>query len=564
MEKKKAGILIGVIAAVVALVFGGLWLTRNLKKPGGGTDVTGSPDDARSILNEFVAEIAPKTGTPVKSNVEFNDSDTTYQELPELTDSSIAVKETTDTFAEIFSSSEKTGSGTDGFLRDMVNQFNRSGATVNGKKASIRLRTVSSGQQVDYAASGKYTPDAISPSSSLSVEMLRAKGVETTYAAESLVKNYAGIVLSNNSYSILTESYGEATVKALAQATADDKLIMGYTNPFTSATGLNFLVTLLDSYAPGNILSDKAVDGFQAFQRNVPFVAMTTTQMRSAAEKGTFDAFVLEYQYYLNDKNLSRNYRFIPFGYTHDNPLAVLESASADAKEILKQFAAFCAENGRELAKTDGFDQAPEGFAAMTNEYSGEELIQAQAVYKENKDTKPIVCVFVTDVSGSMAGDPLNTLKSSLINSMQYINEQNYIGIVSYSGDVTIELPIDKFELNQQALFKGTVENLTANGNTATFNAVCVAMKMVEDKLAELPDAKPMIFVLSDGVTNTGRDLADIEGIVRDLQIPIYTIGYNANIDALEQISSINEGVCINAGTDDITYQLKQLFNANM
>ena len=563
MKKNKTGILIVIVIVVTALVFGGLWLTRKLKEPKPVDDVTGTAN-AGSLLDQYVSNISVRNGTPVKSTVEYPDDDNTFQELPELTDDSIVVRESTADYAEIFASSEKTGTGADGFLRDMATQFNRSGPQVDGKPVSVRLRTVSSGQQVDYAASGKYVPDAISPSSRLSVEMLRAKGVETTYAAESLVKNYAGIVLNNSSYSILTETYGEATVKALAQATADDKLIMGYTTPFTSATGLNFLVSVLDANAPGNILSEKAVEGFKAFQRNVPFVAMTTTQMRTAAEKGTFDAFVLEYPYFKNDNNLSRNYRFIPFGYTHDNPLAVLESADPTAKEILTQFAAFCAENGKELARQDGYNDAPEGFVEKELTYSGEELIQAQAIYKENKDAKPIVCVFVTDVSGSMVGEPLNTLKSSLINSMQYINEQNYIGVVSYSGDVTIELPIGKFDLNQQSLFKGSVESLTANGNTATFDAVCVAMKMVRDKLAELPDAKAMIFVLSDGETNSGYSLNDIESIVRDMKIPIYTIGYNANIDALEQISSINEGICINAGTDDITYQLKQLFNANM
>ena len=52
--------------------------------------------------------------------------------------------------------------------------------------------------------------------------------------------------------------------------------------------------------------------------------------------------------------------------------------------------------------------------------------------------------------------------------------------------------------------------------------------------------------------------------IIAGLQMPIYTIGYNANIDALKEISEINEAVCINAGTEDIAYQLRQLFNANM
>ena len=560
MKSKKIIIFVVIAAVVVAAVFGGLSLTRNLGKD----QKTISGEDAAKKLERYYEGIAPHEGTPVKGTVSFSDDDTTFQELPDLTDDSIAVKETTADFAEIFASSEKTGTGTDGFLRDMANAFNNSGAEVDGKRVSVRLRTVSSGQQVDYAASGKYVPDAISPSSSLSVKMLNAKGVKTSYAAESLVKNYAGIVMTKATYSTLTELYNEASVMSLAQATADDKLIMGYTNPFTSATGMNFLVTLLDSYSPGNILSDKAVQGFSAFQKNIPFVAMTTTQMRSAAERGTFDAFVLEYQYFLNDSALSKNYQFLPFGYIHDNPLAVIDSTDDTAKQILSLFADYCAKNGGEIAKKDGFNTEPDGFIPLTADYSGEELINAQKLYKENKDSKPIVCVFVTDVSGSMVGEPINTLKDSLVNSMQYINGENYIGVVSYNSEVTIELPIAKFDMTQQSLFKGTIENLQTNGQTATFDAVCVALKMVQDKLTEVPDAKPMIFVLSDGETNAGHSLNDIRDIIGGLEVPVYAIGYNANLSALEDLASINEGICINANTDDITYQLRQLFNANM
>ncbi len=557
---KKKGVLIVIIVLVVALVFGGLYLTRNLGK----NQKTVSAEDAMRRLTKYVDNIDPIEGEPVRGVVQAGDDDTTFQELPELTDGSIAVEEDTALYAEIFSSSEKTGSGTDGWLREMAAAFNKSGAEVNGQPVSVRLRTVSSGQQVDYVASGKYVPAAISPSSTLSVKMLNAKGVATEFAAESLVTNYAGIVVSSSTYSTLTEEYGEATVQTLAQATADGKIIMGYTNPFTSATGFNFLITLLDSYSSGNILSEKAVNGFVSFQRNVPFVAMTTTQLRSSAEKGTFDAFVLEYQAFLCDRTLSKNYRFIPFGYAHENPLAMISSADAEEKEILRQFAAYCAANGASLAQKDGFNTAPEGYLPLSVDYAGEELINAQALYKENKDTKPIIAVFVADVSGSMVGEPINTLQSSLVNSMQYINTENYIGLVSYNDDVTINLPIAQFDLTQQSYFKGTVESLSVGGATATFDALCVAMKMVEDKLAEIPDAKPMIFLLSDGETNRGHSLSDISDIVSGLQMPVYTIGYNANIDALQKISDINEGICINAGTDDIAYQLRQLFNANM
>lgn len=560
-EQKKYATFAVIAVIVCAAIFGGISASRNLGK----SKKTISKESAQKKLNRYCKNIDAEEIAPIKGMVNYNDDDTTFQELPEITKDSIVIDNTTQTYAEIFSSSEKTGNGNDGFLKEMANDFNKSNPKLsNGQKTSIRLRTISSGQQVDYVASGKYVPDAISPSSDLSIKMLNGKGVETEYASESLVTNYAGIVVSKKTYSTLVEDYNEATVQTVAKATEDGVITMGYTNPFTSATGMNFLVTLLDSYDSGNILSEKATTNFTNFQKNVPFVALTTGQMRNAADKGTFDAFVLEYQAFVNDRALSKNYKFIPFGYKHTNPLATISTASSDAKETLKLFADYCKKNGDKFAKECGFNLDVDTYASPSTEYNGEELINAQQLYKENKDADPVICVFVADISGSMAGEPINALKDSLVNSIQYINSENYIGLVTYNDNVSIRLPIDKFDLNQQSYFVGTVESLDGMGGTATFDGLCVALKMIEEKKKEIPNAKPMIFVLSDGEQNRGYKLKDVSDIVSSLQIPVYTIGYNANIDALKSLSDINEGVCIDANTDDVIYQLKQLFNASM
>jgi len=168
--------------------------------------------------------------------------------------------------------------------------------------------------------------------------------------------------------------------------------------------------------------------------------------------------------------------------------------------------------------------------------------------------------VFVADVSGSMAGEPLNRLKQSLINGSKYISSDVSIGLVSYSTDVNINLPIAKFDLNQRSLFVGAVESLAAGGNTATFDAIIVATKMLKEEKAKNPNAKLMLFVLSDGVTNYGHSLNDIKDMMKTFGIPIYTIGYNANIKALETLSQINEAANINADTEDVVYQLGSLF----
>ena len=272
----------------------------------------------------------------------------------------------------------------------------------------------------------------------------------------------------------------------------------------------------------------------------------------------------MEYQTYYNDTSLKRDYTFIPFGVRHDSPMYAVGELSEEKMQALNEFTKYCkSAESQDLATSYGFNNNPEYTSSAT--YDGDTLISAQELWKKEKDLgKPIIAVFVTDVSGSMAGEPLARLKQSLGNSMQYINSNNHIGLVSYSTDVTINLPIDEFNLNQKAYFMGALEGLYANGRTATFDSIIVAADMLVKKHAEIPDSKMMMFVLSDGETNSGHEIEEASNVIKNLDIPIYTIGYNADIDALNKISAINEAASINADSDDVIYQLKNLFNSNL
>ena len=308
-------------------------------------------------------------------------------------------------------------------------------------------------------------------------------------------------------------------------------------------------------------MSDKAKGGFESFQANIPVVAYTTLQMRESAKSGALDGFVLEYQTYLNTPDI-RYYEFTPFGFRHDSPMYAIGELPEEKRKILDEFVEFSQqEKYQNLATEYGFNGFNE-YQSETGPVSGDVIIHAQKLWKEKK--KPICAVFVADVSGSMMGDPLNNLKDSLLKGQYYIGEDNMIGLVSYSNDVNIDLPIARFDLNQRASFVGAVNDLQACGSTATFDAIAVAMKMIEDQRDADPDLRPVIFVLSDGETNNGHSLDDIRNIVEDLGIPIYTIGYNADLPALQAISSINEAASINAETDDVVYKLGNLFNAEM
>ncbi|WP_339324997.1 VWA domain-containing protein [Paenibacillus sp. FSL W8-0194] len=561
-RRGKFFLISGIILVIVfVLVYVGVNMTSNLGK----TKLQVSAEDAAKRLNKLYSNVAVKTDTPVKGQIDLNPIDI-GDSLPDISKFPITVKNTTaDNFVEIFSSIEKSGTGVDGWLTEAAAEFNKAKIMVNGKPASVKIRNIASGTAVDYIRSKKYFPDAFTPSNELWGEMVKASGIKTQLVSKRLVGNVPGIVLSKAKHDALVEKYGAVNVKTVTEAIANNEFSMGYTDPFASSTGLNFLLTALYTFDNKNLLGEKAVQGFENFQANVPFTASTTIQMRDAAKSGMLDGFVLENQTFANASDLKGGYVFTPFGVRHDSPLYAIGDVSPNKLNIIKKFAEFVTqEKYQKEAEKKGFNGL-EDYKSELPVVSGDVLIAAQKLWKEKKNgNKPIAAVFVTDVSGSMAGEPLNRLKESLLKGQKYLGKDNSIGLVSYSSDVTINLPIGKYNTNQQSMFVGAVQGLQANGGTATFDGIVVAIKMLQDYLAENPSSKPLIFVLSDGETNEGHTLKDVKGLIEAYKIPIYTIGYNANIKALQSISSINEAASINADTDDVVYKIGNLFNVQM
>ena len=87
---------------------------------------------------------------------------------------------------------------------------------------------------------------------------------------------------------------------------------------------------------------------------------------------------------------------------------------------------------------------------------------------------------------------------------------------------------------------------------------------MINEEKAENPEIKPIIILLSDGQTGSGYSLSSMRELLDFYDIPMYTIGYEANVRELESIASINNGTFIDASSDDISYILKTLFDAEM
>ena len=507
MKEKKKGNIIGILIVMAIIIFGVIYGGITLTKNWGKSKETISKENATGKLKKICKDININEVEPRKAPIDLGVKDV-KDTIPNIDKYPAKVENTTDSYIEIFSTGEKAGNGKDGWLIDVANNFNESKFEINGKIISVKVREIASGLGMDYIISEKYLPDAYSPSNELWGEMIKANGKTIELCDDRMVGNVAGILISKEKYDELIKKYGAINLKNITQAVANGEINMGYTNPFASATGLNFLVSTLATFDSSNPLSEKAIDGFNEFQNNIPLIAYTTLQLRNSAESGILDGFIMEYQTYINSPELKTNYIFTPFGYRHDSPLYSVGNLSNEKKEILNKFIEFYKQDKyQELAVKDGFN-ALEDYKCEIENLDGNTILQAQKLWKENKNgDKPIVAVFVADVSGSMEGEPLNELKKSLLNGSRYIGEENSIGLVTYSNDININLPIEKFDLNQRSLFTGAVQDMDASGGTATFDAIAVAVQMLLDEKEKNPDAKLMLFVLSDAETKIGHSL---------------------------------------------------------
>ncbi len=509
-------------------------------------------------LDELYKGVKVEEAVPVKGQISF-DNASLYDELPEINKYPLAVEGNGNINIEVFTSGEKAGKDYESWLIDVGNNFNKSNIkTADGRTVQVSVRSVASGLGGDYIISGKYVPDLWTPSNELFGEYAISQGANISLYNERLVGNTAGILISKD------KNY--KTLREVADAVAAGEINIGYTNPQSSATGMNLLMSLLYEYGKDDLFGDAAVEGFNNFQKNVPYVAYTTMQMRDSASNGSLDGMCMEYQTYTNERSLNSVYNFIPFGIRHDNPLYVSDTALKSKSEAIKLFNDFCMNSdSQNLATKYGFNNNEDYKTDL--KFTGSEVFKGLEIYKKNKDTgKDIIAVFVADCSGSMDGDPILQLKESLSNGMNYINENNLVGLISYNSKVTIEVPIAKFDLNQKSYFQGAINMMTAGGTTSTYEAVVVALDMIRQAKVDNPNAKPLIFVLSDGQANGNYELNTIKGALETEGVPVYTIGYTSSADmkALQALSSINEAASVNADSEDIVYKIKSLFNSNL
>jgi Ca-activated chloride channel homolog len=471
--------------------------------------------------------------------------------------------------AEIFASTEKSGTGTDGWMVEAAESFNASGAKLaDGRDAKVAIRKIPSGTAYQFIAAGDHIPAGFSPSNQLWIEMARTHS-PMTVVTDQTVPNVAGIVMKTETADQLRQKYDQLDIKTLIEAVIGGELVMGYTDPFASSTGLNFLLTVLDDFADGDesrLVAPDVASVFEEFQEQVPFVAFTTIQMRDSVEKdnGTLDAFVMEWQTYEQTESLRSGFEFIPFGVRHDNPLYAFDAATPQEHEALELFAQHM-QSPESQAKAAEFGFDPPDYVSDVAIPSGATLIEAQDLWKDKKDAgRPVYAVFVADTSGSMAGSRMVAVQRALESAREFINPKASIGMVEFSDSVRKVLDIAEFDLNQQARFAAAVQDMDPVGGTAMYDGIILGLDMLVTQRQLDPSGKYMLVVLTDGETNEGHSFGDVDEVIAGARIPVITVGFEADFEELAKVASLVEAASINASESDVEFQLVSLFNAGV
>ena len=96
------------------------------------------------------------------------------------------------------------------------------------------------------------------------------------------------------------------------------------------------------------------------------------------------------------------------------------------------------------------------------------------------------------------------------------------------------------------------------------YDGIVLGLKMLEDQQALDPDLKTLLVVLSDGQTTDGLTFDDVDDVIEGLRIPIYTVGFEADLDELGPVSSLVEAASINASEADVEFKIGSMLNSQM
>jgi Ca-activated chloride channel family protein len=149
--------------------------------------------------------------------------------------------------------------------------------------------------------------------------------------------------------------------------------------------------------------------------------------------------------------------------------------------------------------------------------------------------------VLALDVSGSMAGPPLEHVVRSVERIVDLLGERDRLGVVAFSEEATEVSPLARLDGEARRAIKARVRRLVAEGGTNVEAGLGRARGLLPARGAHERQA---VLLLSDGVPNRGAwapaELSALAARMRP-DVSVSALGYGAKHDE-ETLSAIAEG----------------------
>lgn len=149
--------------------------------------------------------------------------------------------------------------------------------------------------------------------------------------------------------------------------------------------------------------------------------------------------------------------------------------------------------------------------------------------------------VILLDVSGSMAGYPLQQLKRAVASYLEILEKSNSsdrISLITFSNDAEV---ITDFT-NDYARVELALSSLQASGGTNMYDGLAVSLEKIENFMLYNRQIRGEIIMVSDG--HPSGSVSEIRGLASMSDYPIFTIGAGGDFDKrlLEYISHTSGG----------------------
>ena len=208
------------------------------------------------------------------------------------------------------------------------------------------------------------------------------------------------------------------------------------------------------------------------------------------------------------------------------------------------------AQGGKALVESDSLNLLPVPSAGVLDEI--------RRLWRQAK--KPANLYLVVDVSGSMAGQELESAKQALCSFVEQIEgDLDKVALIAFSSEVT---EVQSLQTLDKDALCSKIRMLAAGGSTELYDAVAFAIDHLQ-RAADY-DRINAIIAMTDGKPQ--GDFAVLEPTIRRSPVPIllFTVGYgeDADTNVLARIARLGNGRAYEADpeTIDKLYQLLSSF----